>query len=121
MEARYVVSIFFPMDKIKSVIGKNVVEVIKLAGIRMQEFCKVSIEAIGVNRDYVHILFQPNHQISPEHLVRMFKIASARQILMRRPSLKKMLLKSEFLSDRYYVAIIGEEEERVIKGVRLRI
>jgi len=32
MEARYVVSIFFPMDKIKSVIGKNVVEVIKLAG-----------------------------------------------------------------------------------------
>lgn len=121
MEARYVVSIFFPMDKMKSVLGKNVVEVIKLAGIRVQEFCKISIEAIGINRDYVHILFQPNHQISPEHLVRMFKVASAHEILMRKPSLKKMLLRSEFLSDRYYVAIIGEEEKRVIKRTRLRI
>jgi REP element-mobilizing transposase RayT len=121
MEARYVVSIFFPMDKIKSVLGKNVVEVIKLTGIRVQEFCKISIEAIGVNQDYVHILFQPNHQISPEHLVRMFKVASAHEMLMRKPSLKKMLLRSEFLSDRYYVAIVGEEEKRVIKRARLRI
>ncbi|HWP90667.1 MAG TPA: hypothetical protein VNN20_00505 [Thermodesulfobacteriota bacterium] len=61
MEARYVVRIFFSKDKIKSVIGKNVVEVINVAGIKVQEFCKISIEAIGVNRDYVHILFQPNH------------------------------------------------------------
>ena len=121
MEAKYVVSIFFPVERIKSVLGKNVAEVIKLAGIRVQEFCKIGIEAIGVNRDYVHILFQPNPQISPEHLVRMFKIASAHEILMRKPSLKKMLLRGEFLSDRYYVAIIGEEEKRVIKKARLRI
>ena len=120
MEARYVVSIFFPVEKIKSVLGKNVVEVIKLAGVRVQEFCRISIEAIGVDRDYVHILFQPNPQISPEHLVRMFKIASAHEILMRKPSLKKILLRSEFLSDRYYVAIIGEEEVEVKKRVKIR-
>ncbi len=47
MEAGYVVSIFFPMDKIKSVTGKSVVEVIKLAGVRVQEFCNISIQAIG--------------------------------------------------------------------------
>ena len=40
---------------------------------------------------------------------------------MRKPSLKKMLLKSEFPSDRYQAAIIGEEERRAIKGARLRI
>jgi hypothetical protein len=39
---------------------------------------------------------------------------------MRKPSLKKMLLRSEFLSDRYYVAVIGEEEVEVKKRVKIR-
>lgn len=62
-------------------------------------------------------------KISPGQIVRVFKSITAREIFIKKPTVKKELRDGEFWSDGYYVATVGERAdwgtvEKYIKEAR---
>jgi putative transposase len=70
---------------------------------------EIEIEAIGTDKDHIHLLCAGGHpKLSPGRIVQRFKSITAREILLRKPSVKKELWGGEFWADGYYVATVGE-------------
>jgi putative transposase len=71
---------------------------------------------IGADRDHVHFLVQSVPSYSPTKIVRMVKSLTAREVLARVPSLKRMLWGGELWSKGFFMATVGEHgSERVIR------
>ena len=66
------------------------------------------MEALGMDKNHIHLLSSTHSKISLGEIVRIFKSITAREIFRRHPEIKKELWGGEFLSDGYYVATVGE-------------
>ena len=66
------------------------------------------MEALGMDKNHIHLLSNVHPKISPGEIVRIFKSIAAKEIFQMHPESKKELWDGEFWSDRYYVAIVGE-------------
>ena len=66
------------------------------------------MEAIGCDRDHVHLLCGAPPKMAPGRIVQILKGITARQVSARKPSVKKKLWAGEFWSDGYCVATVGE-------------
>jgi len=68
----------------------------------------IEMEAIGCDRDHIHLLCGAHPKMAPGRIVQIFKSITAREIFRRKPSIKKELWGGEFWTDGYYVGTVGE-------------
>jgi len=85
----------------------EVVEIIRDIAIGIEERYAIEKEAMGMDKDHIHILCGGHLKLSPEQIVWIFKSITAREIFRKKPTIKKELWGGEFWTDGYYVAIVG--------------
>jgi putative transposase len=100
--------IVFPVKYRKALLDKEVVEIIKETAIGIQERYAMEIEAMGMDKDHIHILCGAHPKVSPGQIVQTFKSITGREVFRRKPSVKKELWGGEFWTDGYYVGTVGE-------------
>ena len=100
--------IVFPVKYRKALLEEEVVEIIKETAIGIQEGYAIEFEALGMDRDHIHILCSAHPKVAPGGIVRIFKSITAGEIFRRKPAIKKELWGGEFWTDGYYVATVGE-------------
>lgn len=100
--------IVFPVKYRKALLEEEVVEIIKETAIGIQEGYAIEFEALGMDRDHIHILCSAHPKVAPGGIVRIFKSITAREVFRRKPVIKKELWGGEFWTDGYYVATVGE-------------
>lgn len=74
----------------------------------IQERYAIEMEAIGCDKNHVHLLCSAHPKMAPGRIVQIFKSITAREIFRRKPSVRKELWGGEFWTDGYYVGTIGE-------------
>ena len=87
---------------------EEVVGIIRETAVGIGERYAIEVEAMGMDRDHVHILCSTHPKMSPGEVVRVFKSITAREIFRRRPIAREELWGGEFWADGYYVATVGE-------------
>lgn len=112
--------IVFPVKYRKALLEKRVIEVIDRTALGIQERYAIEFEAIGMDRDHIHILCSAHPKIAPGEVVRIFKSITAREIFKAVPEVRRDLWGGEFWTDGYYVATVGERAnwETVEKYIR---
>jgi len=96
----------------KALLDEMVVKIIEETTISIQERYAIEMEALGMDKDHIHLLCGAHPKIAPGpgEIVRIFKSITAREIFRRYPQIKKELWRREFWSDGYYVATFGKRK-----------
>ena len=100
--------IVFPVKYRKALLDDEVANIIKETAQGISERYEIEMEAIGTDKDHIHLLCGAHPKIAPGRIVQIFKSITAREIFMRKPSVKKELWGGAFWTDGYYVATVGE-------------
>jgi len=100
--------IVFPVKYRKALLDTEVTTIIMETAEAITERYAIDMEAIGTDKDHIHLLCSAHPKIAPSRIVQIFKSITAREIFRRRPTVKKELWGGEFWTDGYYVATVGE-------------
>lgn len=100
--------IVFPVKYRKAFLSEEVVGIIVDTAKGISERYDIEMEAIGCDRDHIHLLCTAHPKISPGQIVRVFKSITAREIFRRKPEVRQELWGGEFWTDGYYVGTVGE-------------
>ena len=100
--------IVFPVKYRKALLDFSVTQIIMETAEGISERYSIEMEAIGCDKDHIHLLCSAHPKIAPGRIVQIFKSITAREIFRRKPSVKKELWGGEFWTDGYYVATVGE-------------
>ena len=100
--------IVFPVKYRKALLDEEVTEIIQQTAEGIAERYAIEMEAIGCDKDHIHLLCGAHPKVAPSKIVQIFKSITAREIFSRKPSIKKELWGGEFWTDGYYVATVGE-------------
>lgn len=100
--------IVFSVKYRKALLDNAVVEIIRETARGIEERYEIEIEAMGMDKDHIHVLCGGHPKLSPGQIVRIFKSITAEEIFKRKPQIKKELWGGEFWTDGYYVATVGE-------------
>ncbi len=103
--------IVFPVKYRKALLDKEVVGIIKETALGIQERYEIEVEAMGMDRDHIHLLCGGHPKLSIGQIVRTFKSITAKEVFKRKPSVKKELWGGEFWTDGNYVATVGEKAD----------
>ena len=97
-----------PVKYRKALLDKMVIKIIEETAEGIQERYVIKMEALGMDKNHIHLFSSAHPKIPPGGIVRIFKSITAREIFRRHPEIKKELWGGEFWSDGYYVATVGE-------------
>ena len=100
--------IVFPVKYRKALLDDEVTQIIEETAQGISERYEIEMEAIGTDKDHIHLLCGVHPKIAPSRIVQIFKSITAREIFVRKPSVKKELWGGAFWTDGYYVATVGE-------------
>ena len=100
--------IVFPVKYRKSLLDEEVVKIIEETAKGIEERYAIKIEAMGMDKNHIHLLCGIHPKVSIGRIVQIFKSITAREIFRRKPGVKKELWGGEFWTDGYYVATVGE-------------
>ena len=100
--------IVFPVKYRRALLDEEVKEIIQQTAEGIAERYAIEMEAIGCDKDHIHLLCGTHPKVAPSKIVQIFKSITAREIFNRKPSIKKELWGGEFWTDGYYVATVGE-------------
>jgi putative transposase len=100
--------IVFPVKYRKALLDSEVTNIIQETAMGIAERYSIEMEAIGCDKDHIHVLCGAHPKVSPGKIVQIFKSITAREIFRRKPSVRKELWGGEFWTDGYYVATVGE-------------
>ena len=100
--------IVFPVKYRKVLLDEEVVEIIRETAIGIGQRYAIEMEAIGMDRDHIHILCSSHPKMSSGEIVRIFKSITVMEVFRRKPLVRKELWGGEFWADGYYVATVGE-------------
>jgi putative transposase len=98
----------FPVKYRKTLLDSEVTNIIQETAEGIAERYPIEMEAIGCDKDHIHLLCGAHPKVAPGRIVQIFKSITAREIFRRKPSVKKELWGGEFWTDGYYVATVGE-------------
>ena len=101
--------IVFPVKYRKAMLDEEVTRIVRETAKGIQERYAIEMEAIGTDKDHIHLLCGAHPKMSPGNIVQIFKSITAREIFRRKPAVKRMLWGGEFWTDGYYVATVGEK------------
>ncbi len=88
--------IVFPVKYRKVLLDKMVIRIIEETAYGIPERYAIEIEALGMDKDHIHLLSSAHPKISPGGMVRIFKSITAREIFRRYPKIKKELCVENF-------------------------
>jgi putative transposase len=100
--------IVFPVKYRKALLDKEVTNIIMETAEAITERYAIEMEAIGSDRDHIHLLCSAHPKVAPGRIVQIFKSITAREIFRKKPTVKRELWGGEFWTDGYYVATVGE-------------
>ena len=100
--------IVFPVKYRKAMLDEAVTMMIQETAAEIAERFPIEMEAIGTDKNHIHLLCSAHPKVAPGRIVQLFKRLTAREIFRRKPAVKRMLWGGEFWSDGYYVATVGE-------------
>ena len=100
--------IVFPVKYRKVLLDEEVVETIRETAIGIGQRYAIEMEAIGMDKDDIHILCSSHPKMSPGEIVRIFKSITGREVFRRKPLVRKELWGGEFWADGYYITTVGE-------------
>ena len=100
--------IVFPVKYRKALLDSEVTKIIQETSEEIAKRYAIEVEAIGYDKDHIHLLCGAHPKVAPGRIVQIFKSITAREIFRRKPSVKKDLWGGEFWTDGYYVATVGE-------------
>ena len=98
----------FPVKYRKALLDDEVTAIIRETAAEIAERFPVEMEAIGTDKNHIHLLCSAHPKMAPGRIVQIFKSLTAREIFRRRPAVKRVLWGGEFWTDGYYVATVGE-------------
>jgi putative transposase len=84
--------IVFPVKYRKALLDDEVTQIIEETAQGISERYEIEKEAIGIDKDHIHLLCGAHPKIAPGRIVQIFKSITAREIFKRKPSVKKRLL-----------------------------
>ncbi len=93
--------IVFPVKYRKALLDNAVVEIIRETARGIEERYEIEIEAMGMDKDHIHVLCGGHPKLSPGQIVRIFKSITAKEI-MNNPAVSAAGLfieKGEILDD----------------------
>jgi putative transposase len=99
--------IVFPVKYRKALLDE-VVTIIQETAAEIAERFPIEMEAIGTDKNHIHLLCSAHPKVAPGRIVQIFKSITAREIFRRKPAVKRVLWGGEFWTDGYYVATVGE-------------
>ena len=85
-----------------------VIKIIEETAEGIQERYAIEMEALGMDKNHIHLLSSAHPKILAGEIVRIFKSITVRKVFRRYPKIKKYLWGGEFWSDGYYVTTVGE-------------
>ena len=97
-----------PLKYRKALIDKGVEDGLREITRGIGERYSIHIEALGCDKNHVHLLCGAHPKLSPGRIVQIYKSITAREIFRREPWLRRELWGGEFWSDGYFVATVGE-------------
>jgi len=100
--------IVFPVKYRKALLDNEVTKIITETAEGITERYAIEMEAIGIDKDHIHLPCSAHPKVAPGRIVQIFKSITAREIFLRKPTVKKELWGGEFWTDGYYVATVGE-------------
>lgn len=115
--------IVFPVKYRKALLDSELIKIIEETSEEIAERYPIEMEAIGYDKDHIHLLCGAHPKVAPGRIVQIFKSITAREIFQRKPSVKKELWGGEFWTDGYYVATVGERSnwDTVEKYIRKQV
>ncbi len=75
----------------KALLDDEVSEIIQQTAVGISERYAIEMEAIGCDKDHIHLLCEAHPKVAPSKIVQIFKSITAREIFSRKPSIKKEL------------------------------
>ena len=100
--------IVVPVQYRKTLLDAEVTTIIQETAAAIAERFPIEMEAIGMDKNHIHLLCSAHPKMAPGRMVQMFKSITAREIFRRKPAVKRVLWGGEFWTDGYYVATVGE-------------
>ena len=91
----------------RTVIDKEVDEVLRDVCMEIEKRYEITFLEIGVDKDHVHFLVQSVPTYNIVKIVRTIKSITARGVFRQCPQVKKQLWGGEFRSDGYFASTIG--------------
>ena len=98
----------FPVKYRRALLDEEVTTIIQETAAESAERFPIEMEAIGTDKNHIHLLCSAHPKMAPGRIVQMFKSITAREIFRRKPAVKRVLWGGEFWTDGYYVATVGE-------------
>jgi putative transposase len=74
----------------------------------IQERYEFQIEALGADKNHVHLVCAAHPKVAPGEIVRLYKSLSARELFKALPSLRKELWGGSFWTSSYFAATVGQ-------------
>ncbi len=100
--------IVFPVRYRKALLDREVTTIIMETAEAITERYAIEMEAIGTDRDHMHLLCGAHPKVAPGRIVQIVKGITAREIFRKKPTVKRELWGGEFWTDGSYVATGGE-------------
>jgi len=99
--------IVFPVKDRKALLDDEVTARIREPATEIAERFPIEMEAIGMDKNHIHLLCSAHPKMAPGRIVQIFKSLTAREIFRRKPAVKRVLWGGEFWTDGYSVATVG--------------
>ena len=98
--------IVFPVKYRKALVDTAVTKIIEETAQAIQERYAIEMEALGMDKDHIHLLCGAHPKLAPGEIVRIFKSLTAREIFRKHSKTRRDLWGGEFWTDGYYVATV---------------
>ncbi len=100
--------IVFPVKYRKVLLEEEATIIIKETAASIEERYPIEMEALGMDKNHIHVLCRAHPKVAPGWIVQIFQSITAKELFRRRPAIKRDLWAGEFWLDGYYVATVGE-------------
>ena len=93
--------VVFPVKYRKSLLDEVVTTIIQETAAEIAERFPIEMEAIGTDKNHIHLLCSAHPKVAPGRIVQIFKSITAREIFRRKPAVRRVLWGGEFWTDGY--------------------
>ncbi len=97
-----------PVKYRKALLDEEVTAIIRETAAEIAERFPIEREALGTDKNHIHLLCSAHPKMAPGRIVQIFKSITVREMVRRQPAVKRMWWGGEFWTDGYDVATVGE-------------
>jgi putative transposase len=91
----------------KALLDEKITKLLSFLSTQIQERYEIEFEAMGCDKDHIHLLVSAHPKTSPTEIVKIWKSITARELFKSFPELKRELWGGSFWSDGYFVSTVG--------------